>query len=177
MHRISAITNRLYRLLPLILIAACSGPGTAITTIPAVALAAHETIEKPDRLKAYAESGDVYAMHNLGDLYRQSDPAQSLAWYCRAARRSFVQSQMVLGAYYEAVDPLRSVMWYSLAARQGKMDAIDARNRLEESLTEKERASITPMMNRWKAIPCGITEDERETETTPSPARTRPHGQ
>lgn len=173
MRRIYVTINSLHLLC--LLLTACSGAGTAITTIPAVALAAHETMEKPDRLKEYAEAGDVYAMHDLGELYRESDPAESLAWHCKAARRSFVQSQMVLGAYYEDVDALRSLMWYSLAARQGKMDAIAARNRLEESLTEKERKSITPMMNRWKAIPCGLREDEREA-ATPSPARTRPPG-
>lgn len=157
----------------LLFTAACGGASSAITTLPAVAIAAHDMADKPERLKEYAEKGDVYAMHQLGEYYDGQNLPEALTWYCKAARRSFVKSQMRLGAYYEEKDTLKAAMWYSLAARQGRREALEARTRTTEHLSEKERAAITPMMNSWKSIPCGVREDE----ATSSPARTRPPGQ
>lgn len=132
-------------------------------------------MDKPERLKEYAANGDVYAMHQLGAHYccgtmPGQDNAEGTEWLCKAARKSFVQSELALAELYdpdketpsgEAVpkDPLRAIMWYSLAARQGKLDAIEARNRLHESLSDDEKEQIAPMMNRWKAVPCGIKEE------------------
>lgn len=143
-------------------------------------------MDKPDRLKDYAATGDVYSMHQLGAHYccgtlPGKDNAEGMEWLCKAGRKSFVQSQLALAALYDPEmdtpsgetvpkDPLRALMWYSLAARQGKLEAIEARNRLHESLSESERDQIAPMMNRWKAVPCGI----REEGVTSSGERTAP---
>ena len=167
----------------------CSA-SSGITTIPAVAIASYDTAQKADRLRERAKNGDVYAMHMLGDrlccgesttLY---DNAEAFHWYCTAARRSFVKSQMALARLYDPQesppagplppkDALLSTMWYSLAARQGNLEAIAARNRTADTLTEKERASITPLMNHWRTMPCGLAEDTAATEDATSTERRR----
>ncbi len=154
----------------LALLTSCS-PFSVITTAPAVAIMSYDDNNKRDRLKSYADKGDVYAMYELAESYccgtkNWDDNKQAFLWYCEAAKHGHAMAQTKLGEIYEGKVVLEGVdlkpdlpkawMWYSLAKRRGLAAAWEEPDRLETQMTKAGIAEAERLIKKWKEVKCGV---------------------
>ena len=93
---------------------------------------AQEIVEIMDEiiiLVKQADSGDIEAMNNIGDIYHEiEDYADAIAWYEKAAAFGNSDAQYNLGVIYEEGNGVKrnyaqARKWYEKAAAQGHSDA------------------------------------------------------
>lgn len=67
-----------------------------------------------------ADAGDMRAMHNLANAYRQDGDLKSAeAWYRRAIEAGSVRSMGALGQILEKTDPIQAMAWFERGALEG----------------------------------------------------------
>jgi len=158
--RSMATRLRLWRLLFLCLLAACSrapqgGPATDQFQ------QGTEAMERGDYAEAYcawrplAEQGDAQAQYNLGWFYAngygvQVNPTKAVDWWQRAGEQGHIEAQFALGMMYASGDGMepdlsQAIPWLLKAARQGHEDARDV---LRKSLREnpEQLGEILPLL-------------------------------
>lgn len=123
------------------------------------------------QLLKMAESGDVEAQYALGKNYCCGlgvfkDNAESLHWYCMAAKQDQADAFYEIGTLFEntrsiqgsavPTDPTKAYAFYQLAENRYQKDAQKARQSLEQKLTPEQKDNAAKMVADWPNIPCSL---------------------
>lgn len=108
-----------------------------LTLIFAVAFGGVQAAQLPtlEALSQQAESGDVWAMLNMGAAFdngtfgQQVDPEKAVFWYRQAAEKGLAKAQFALAHSYATGNGLKqsyteAMPWMHQAALQGEVDAM-----------------------------------------------------
>lgn len=108
-----------------------------LTLIFAVAFGGVQAAQLPtlEALSQQAESGDVWAMLNMGAAFdngtfgQQVDPEKAVFWYRQAAEKGLAKAQFALAHSYATGNGLKqsyieALPWMHQAALQGEVDAM-----------------------------------------------------
>ena len=108
-----------------------------LTLIFAVAFGGVQAAQLPtlEALSQQAESGDVWAMLNMGAAFdngtfgQQVDPEKAVFWYRQAAEKGLAKAQFALAHSYATGNGLKqsyteAMPWLHQAALQGEVDAM-----------------------------------------------------
>ena len=108
-----------------------------LVLIPIVAFGCVNATQLPtfQTLSQQAQSGDVWAMLNVGAAYdngtfgQQVDPEKAVFWYRKAAQKGLAKAQFALAHSYATGNGLKqsyikALPWMHQAALQGEVDAM-----------------------------------------------------
>ncbi len=123
------------------------------------------------QLLRLAEGGDVEAQYTLGKNYccglgTFKDNAESLHWYCMAAKQDQADAFYEIGTLFEntrsikgsavPTDPAKAYAFYQLAESRYQKDSAKARQFLEQKLTLEQKNKAAKMVADWPNIPCSL---------------------
>ena len=132
-----------------------------------------KTVPLADRaqLLKFAENGDVEAQYMLAKNYccglgLFKDNAESLHWYCMAAKQDQADAFYEIGALFEntrgiegsavPTDPARAYAFYQLAENRFQKDAAKARKYLEQKMTPEQKTKAAGIVKDWPNVPCSL---------------------
>lgn len=123
------------------------------------------------QLLKMAEGGDVEAQYQLAKNYccglgLFKDNAESLHWYCMAAKQDQADAFYEIGTLFEntreiqgsaiPTDPARAYAFYQLAENRYQKDAGKARQFLERKLNAEQKDKATKIVKDWPNVPCSL---------------------
>lgn len=114
-----------------------------------------------------ADRGDAQAQYQLGKAYvSKGDEPKAVYRLCQSAVQGMVKAQLELAQLYQRRDGAvardkdylddkgSAYFWYTAASSQGDGTALEARQRLEDSMTAEQIAEAKQRATRWKQAVC-----------------------